>query len=419
MIAWQQRDNDKIIKRWLSFLLAMTGVMVLAAWCYTSKTSPKVNDYSSGHTYYDDSNLSYLIGNSFKNWDEKRAEWLMQHPRYINGARNKVLLVTGSQSSLCESPIGDYFLLRLFKNKVDYCRIHGYDIFYNTAVLHHKMDKLWSKPAVIRAAMLAHPEVEWIWWVDADAVLTNMEFKLPLDKYKNHNIVVDGWPNKIFEKRSWIGLNAGVVLFRNCQWTMEFLNTWASMGPISPGFERWGKILKATFTDVSDSKSNDQSAMAYMLLKQFDKWGSKFYMENEFCFQCYWAMAVDWFKSATNAYMDMEMSVTELRRRHAELATESYGELREKYLKEGGYRENTGRRPFITHFTGCSPCSGKHDPIYDGDSCREGMEKALNFADNQVLRNFGFVRHQIENTTSWVFPLPFDAPGEMEVEFPN
>ncbi|KAK1383187.1 Galactomannan galactosyltransferase 1 [Heracleum sosnowskyi] len=416
-VAWSYDNNNKKLKRWLSFVLAMTGV-ILAAWGfssffeYSTSTSPVKNQQTtkaSGYTFYDDPNLSYLIGDSFENWDEKRAEWLKHHPGYINGAENRVLLVTGSQSSSCESPVGDYFLLRLFKNKVDYCRIHGYDIFYNTALLHPKMDKLWAKVAAIRAAMLAHPEMEWIWWVDADAVVTNMEFKLPLEKYKNHNIVVDGRPDQIFEKRSWIGLNAGVVLFRNCQWTMEFLNTWASMGPMNPGFKMWGKIFKSTFTDVPDSKSNDQSAMAYMVLKQFNKWGSKFYMENEFCFQCYWAMAVDWFKNATNAYMEMELSVSELSRRHAELATESYGELREKYLEQGGYGKKTGRRPFITHFTGCSPCNGKHDPIYDGDSCRQGMEKALNFADNQVLRNFGFVRRDLSNASSPVFP--FDVPA--------
>ena len=41
----------------------------------------------------------------------------------------------------------------------------------------------WAKYPVVKAAMLAHPEVEWIWWVDSDAVFTDMEFKLPLERY--------------------------------------------------------------------------------------------------------------------------------------------------------------------------------------------------------------------------------------------
>lgn len=412
-------NNKGNWKTRLSSVVALvTGTVAVATCVYSCfiyysthnyQASGEINDYLNGQTFYEGPNLSYSIGDLIENWDEKRAEWLKHHPRYIDGAANRVLLLTGSQPSPCESLDGDFFLLRLFKNKVDYCRIHGYDIFYNNAYFHPKLDKLWAKPAVIRASMLAHPETEWIWWVDGDAVITNMEFKIPLEKYKNHNVILDGRPDELFEKRSWVGINAGVVLFRNCQWTMEFLNAWASMGPISPDFERWGQIFVSTFTDKTDPRSTDQSAMGYMLLKQYDKWGSKIYLENEYCFQCYWVMALDWFKKATDTYSNIEMTVSELRRRHAELDIQSYGELREIHLKESGYGKKTGRRPFITHFTGCSPCSGKHNPIYDGDSCREGIEKALNFADNQVLRNFGFVRPDLTNASSPVFP--FDVPA--------
>lgn len=120
-----------------------------------------------------------------KNWDEKRSDWLKQHPSFAAGARDRILVVTGSQPLPCENPIGDHLLLRLFKNKVDYCRIHGYDIFYNNAYLHPKMGASWAKFPVLRAAMLAHPEVEWIWWIASDAVFTDMEFKVPLPRYNN------------------------------------------------------------------------------------------------------------------------------------------------------------------------------------------------------------------------------------------
>ncbi|KAK1383186.1 Galactomannan galactosyltransferase [Heracleum sosnowskyi] len=414
-IPWPFGNKKEKLNAWFSFVIALvTGAVVVATCVYSFsfyystnnfQASGEIKDCPYGHTFYDDPNLSYSIGDLIENWDEKRAEWLKHHPGYIDGAANRVLLLTGSQPSQCGSPVGDFFLLRLFKNKVDYCRIHGYDIFYNNAYFHPKLDKLWAKPAAIRASMLAHPEAEWIWWVDVDAVITNMEFKIPLEKYKNHNIILNGRPDEVFEKRSWVGINAGVVLFRNCQWTMDFLNAWVSMGPISPDFQRWGRIFVSTFSDKTDPRSTDQSALGYMLLKQYDKWGSKIYLENDYCFQCYWDMAVDWLKKATNSYANIEMNVSELKRRHAELDTQSYGDLREIYLEQGGYGKKTGRRPFITHFTGCSPCSGKHNPIYDGDSCWEGIEKALNFADNQVLRNFGFLRPDLSNASSPVYPI--------------
>ena len=50
------------------------------------------------------------------------------------------------------------------------------------------------------------------------------------------------------------------------------------------------------------------------------------------------------------------------------------------------------RRPFVTHFTGCNPCGGRPNEIYSTESCAEGMRRALNLADDQVLRAYGF-RH--------------------------
>ncbi|KAL8092054.1 hypothetical protein AgCh_034367 [Apium graveolens] len=358
---------------------------------------------SLNDTFYDDPKLNFSIRSPVQNWDEKRMTWNKLHPSYAIGAVDRVLMLTGSQQSPCHNPIGDFFLLRFFKNKVDYCRIHGYDIFYNNAFLHPKMDSYWAKTPIIRAAMLAHPEVEWIWWVDSDAVITDMDFKLPLDKYKNYNLILDGWPEMMYEFRSWYGLNAGVLLFRNCQWSMDFIDEWASMGPAYPDYEKWGHILQTTFKDKEVPISDDQSALAYMLLQHKEKWANKVYIENEYCFQCYWDYMVRSFENVTEKYIDLEKGASILRRRHAEVVSESHGEVWEQYLKDAGYGKNTGRRPFITHFTGCSPCSGNHNTMYAGDSCKEGMEKALNFADNQVLRNFGYTRPNLMDS-SYVLP---------------
>lgn len=70
------------------------------------------------------------------------------------------------------------------------------------------------------------------------------------------------------------------------------------------------------------------------------------------------------------------------------------------------------RRPFVTHFTGCEPCSGDHNPIYSWETCNDAMQKALNFADNQVLRKYGFVHKHLLDSSS-VFPLPFDFPSNI------
>ncbi|KAH7833615.1 hypothetical protein Vadar_008087 [Vaccinium darrowii] len=355
-------------------------------------------------TFYDDQGLSYSMGNPVKNWDEKRREWLKHHPSFGTGAEDRVLVLTGSQPWPCKNPIGDNLLLRLFKNKVDYCRIHGYDIFYNNVFFHPKMVGLWVKLPGIRATMLAHPEAEWIFWVDSDAIFTDMDFKPPLEKYKDHNLVVHGWPNNVYEKKSWGGVNSGVFLIRNCQWSMEFLEAWAVMGPQTPNYEKWGQIVASTMTDKPDPKVDDQSALVYLLLTQKETWGNKIYIENQYELSGYWAYFVKLFDTLSDKYATIEKGVTELRRRHAEKVSEHYAAvMSEAFVNSGSdWKE---KRPFITHFTACKPCSGVHWG-YTDEACWNGMEKALNFADNQVLRNYGFVRPDLLNTSS-LHPLPF------------
>lgn len=98
----------------------------------------------------------------------------------------------------------------------------------------------------------------------------------------------------------------------------------------------------------------------------------------------------------------MTEQVRGLRRRHAEKVSAWYGGVREEYWN------GTGRRPFVTHFTGCQPCNGEHNPNYEGDKCWKEMERALNFADNQVIRNYGFVHKDLGSSS--VSQLLLDYP---------
>ncbi|MFS7915519.1 putative xyloglucan 6-xylosyltransferase [Helianthus anomalus] len=92
-----------------------------------------------------DPNVSYSIGPKISDWDEQRGEW--------------VLLVIGSSLKPCENPVGDHYLLKSIKNKIDYCRIHGIEIFYNMALLDAEMAGFWAKLPLIRKLLLSRPEV--------------------------------------------------------------------------------------------------------------------------------------------------------------------------------------------------------------------------------------------------------------------
>ncbi|KAI3768260.1 hypothetical protein L2E82_18797 [Cichorium intybus] len=258
--------------------------------------------------------------------------------------------------------------------------------------------------------MLAHPEAEWIWWVDSDAVFTDMDFKLPLKRYKNYNFVVHGWPELIYKKKSWTSLNAGVFLIRNSQWALDFMDVWSGMGPQTPNYENWGKILRETCKDKFFPESDDQTGLVYLLLREKEKWGNKIYVEDGYYFEGYWEEIVRKLEKISEKYKGVEENVRMLRRRHAEKVRQGYSALWEEYLRGAGYGIEGWRRPFMTHFTGCQPCSGTHNELYSVQNCWDAMQKVLNFADNQVLRSYGFMHLSLEDSSS-VVPVPFDYPA--------
>ncbi|XP_022987427.1 probable xyloglucan 6-xylosyltransferase 5 isoform X2 [Cucurbita maxima] len=302
-------------------------------------------------------NVTYTLGPKIANWNQERKVWLDQNPQFPNyiNKRARILLVTGSPPKPCDNAIGDHYLLKAIKNKIDYCRLHGIEIVYNLAHLDKELAGYWAKLPLIRRLMLSHPEVEWIWWMDSDALFTDMVFEIPLDKYDNYNLVVHGYPDLMFNQKSWIALNTGSFLFRNCQWSLDLLDAWAPMGPKGPIREEAGKILTAYLKGRPAFEADDQSALIYLLLSQKDQWMDKVFLENSYYLHGYWAGLVD-----------------------------RYEEMIEKYHPGLGDE----RWPFVTHFVGCKPCGSYGD--YPVERCLSSMERAFNFADNQVLKLYGF-----------------------------
>ncbi|PRQ58091.1 putative xyloglucan 6-xylosyltransferase [Rosa chinensis] len=153
--------------------------------------------------------------------------------------------------------------------------------------------------------------------------------------------------NQEFPSLSWIALNTGSFLFRNCQWSLDLLDAWAPMGPKGPIREEAGKVLTANLKGRPAFKANDQSALIYLLVSQKDLWMEKVFVENSYYLHRYWAGLVD-----------------------------RYEEMIEKYHPGLGDE----RWPFVTHFVCCKPCGSYGD--YPVERCLSSMEMAFNFADN-------------------------------------
>ena len=210
----------------------------------------------------------FTFGPRISDWDEQRALWLQKHPilKKNSQTKDRMLLVTGSQLMPYENPVGDHLLLKSLKNKIDYCRLHDIDIFYNFAYLDHEMTGYWAKLLLLRKFMLTHPKVEWIWWMDSDAMFTNMLFEIPIEKYKHANMVLHGYDEMVYIQKRRVGLNTSNFLFRNCQWSLDLLDAWASMGPKGEVRHKAGKVLLAALLDRPlEFEADDQSALIYLL----------------------------------------------------------------------------------------------------------------------------------------------------------
>ncbi|KAL6902267.1 hypothetical protein ACP4OV_005143 [Aristida adscensionis] len=328
----------------------------------------------------------YALGAAVSDYDARRAKWLRDHPEFpafVAPGRPRVLVVTGSAPRGCGrggSDDGDHVLLRAFKNKVDYCRVHGFDVFYSNAVLDGEMSGFWTKLPLLRSLMLAHPEAELLWWVDSDVVFTDMLFEPPWGRYAHHNLVVPGWDDKVYGARSWLGINAGSFLLRNCQWSLDLLDAWSRMGPRGPVRDSYGKVLAAALSDRPPYEADDQSALVYLLVTQRARWGGKTFLESSYDLHGFWLEIVD-----------------------------RYEEMRRRWAPGLG----DGRWPLVTHFVGCKPCGGQY-ASYDAALCRRGMERALNFADDQILKLYGF-EHESLNTTA-VRRVRNDTGGPLDAD---
>ncbi|KAJ3683054.1 hypothetical protein LUZ60_013281 [Juncus effusus] len=333
----------------------------------TIKQNSKEEEEEQNPPFRSVTDPTYSLGPKITDWDSKHAEWLklnLNFPNFFKPSKPRVLLVTGSSPKPCAKPAGDFYQVKAIKNKIDYCRIHGIDIFYNTALLDAELAGFWAKLPLIRTLLLSHPEVEFIWWTDSDVFFTDMAFEIQWDKYEPYNLIFHGWDELVYKEKNWIGLNTGSFLIRNCQWSFDLLDAWAPMGPEGPVRDEAGKHLSGFLKGRPVFEADDQSAMVYLLVTERDRWSKKVYLESSYFLHGYWVILVD-----------------------------KYEEMIEKHHPGLGDE----RWPLVTHFVGCKPCA--NFSAYPIEKCLKQMDRAFNFADNQILQMYGF-KHESLNKSS-------------------
>lgn len=116
------------------------------------------------------------------------------------------------------------------KNKQDYARLHGYDFYVSTAQTSPLLSGAWNKVALI-LELVETSQYEWIVWIDSDSLIMNVLFEIPWKKYEGYDLVMWGQEKELYEiGNAHMGLNTGVFLVRNTEWSKSFLREVSKYG---------------------------------------------------------------------------------------------------------------------------------------------------------------------------------------------
>lgn len=206
---------------------------------------------------------------------------------------SKVIVLFSISPFPCENRYGDEIQLQSYMNRLMWAKLKGYDVAFNRGRPDKRLSGPYSKIALTRAVLANESDLpenslhrhEWLLWIDADALIVNMSFNIPFEKYDGKDFIVYGSENYIFENPDGeFGANTGVYLLRNTEWSREFMDLVATFG-FNDGRAR-EEELKSLFKNVKHGLM-EQNAIIYILNK-FPKFFNKTFIEDMFGFNLYW-----------------------------------------------------------------------------------------------------------------------------------
>ena len=317
----------------------------------------------------------------------------------------RVLIVTAEQPTECSTTAAQWLGARAMRNRLQYAQEHAYKLYWSTDIVDPdykgiQENAMWNKPALL-AKLLNNSltaGVEWLLWIDSDAIFTDMSFELPLDEYvdKGYHLVLWGEPRMVNVTAeaapSYFGINAGVLLLRNSAWTRDFLARILEAGEDVAASTAQQRTVMKGWEREEDGVVSDQSTIVYLLYTQPELWRAQTLLEKRFALNGHWQ--------------------------------QYYGRLVPGSLQLSSAIWGTDRVPFIMHFAGCQLCSGRTDAHYaNRDECLDAMAQSLNYAEDWALAQLG-LRHSnltslevVRSTGRPTYPdLPPPAPHLHEEE---
>jgi len=273
---------------------------------------------------------------------------------------HQVMMVTANQPLPCTTRRGDWIMELALRNKLMYATLHDYKTWWSTELVSAwDLEAAWNKIPLLY--ILMQPEspvtqgIEWLLWMDDDAIFTDMNFTFPFDEYDaaGINLVIWGDPQRVFRANDIQGLNTGVFLLRKCEWSRQLMAEVAALA--TPSIRRQignkGRIA-------------EQGALTWVLHSQSAKWKDRVLLERNFTMNGNWQdYAGKWVKGSHK-------------------------------LNQAVWGND--QVPFITQYAGCQMCRGHSENGSWHDSgvkkCHTAFLEAYTFGDDQVLNALG-LRH--------------------------
>lgn len=169
-----------------------------------------------------------------------------------------------------------------------------------------------------------------------------------------YNLVMYGQDHLLYEENNFMAISTGNFFLRNCQWSIDLFDRWASFGSTSEVRTKTGETLSGFLKERPPNwDADDQSVLVYLFITERERWSSKVLLES--------------------TEVDMSASWWIWTPRFLDNVPLAY-------------------KPFVTHFAGCTPCGGKVS-----EKCLAEMDKTFHYADNQVLESSGLCHEHLRS----------------------
>ncbi|XXG45419.1 hypothetical protein AAC387_Pa02g0506 [Persea americana] len=165
------------------------------------------------------------------------------------GAGLKVAIVSFSEESRRGSRRRSFQgLMEMVRgNKKAYADKKGYHFVDASNMIDKRRPASWSKIIAVKALL---PYYDWVFWNDADTLVTNSTISLEnILQAVTGTTDFNSSPDLVLTE-DFTGVNAGLFFVRRSKWSVDFLNTW------------WNQTA---FVRFGSSKSGDNDALKHLI----------------------------------------------------------------------------------------------------------------------------------------------------------